>query len=53
VHSALFEIPHRLRVTPELPLIESCGMLQRVGRIERNGLLFEVSEALAEGEMPG
>jgi hypothetical protein len=52
MHPALFEIPPRLRVTVELPLIENSGVLQHVGRVGGSDFLFEVSKTLAEGEMP-
>jgi hypothetical protein len=51
VHSALFEVPQRLRVARELPLIEGSRLLQQVSRVRRSDLQFEMSEALAEGEM--
>jgi len=51
LHSAPFEIPQRLRVTRELPLIEGSRVLQQVGRVSWSDLWFEMSEALAEGEM--
>ena len=50
VHSALFEIPQRLRVVRELPLIEGSRVLQQVSRVSWSDLRFEMSEALAEGE---
>src|SRR6184192_1852729 len=46
MHPALFEIPQRLGVAWELPLIENHGLLQHIGRIGgRSTLLVEVSLA--------
>src|SRR5215469_14749451 len=51
LHPPLFEIPQRLRVARELPLIEGSRLLQQVSRVSRSDLRFEMSEALAEGEL--
>jgi len=53
VHSALFEIPERLGVTQELPLIEGSGSLQRSGSAGWGALLLEISQALRKGETLG
>ncbi len=51
--SALFQVAPCLRVAIELPLIESASLPQHSGRVYRSALLFEVGEALAEGQVPG
>ena len=55
MQSALVEITHRLGVAIELLLIESGSLLEHgSGRIVwRSGLLLQVGEALAEGQMAG
>jgi hypothetical protein len=54
VHSALFDIASRFRAMLQLLLIESGCLLQHISRLGGRGiLLFEVSEALTEGEMLG
>ena len=52
-HSALFQIPPCLRVAIELLLIESRGLPQHRGGVRSSALLFEISEALAEGQVLG
>ena len=53
-HCALFKVPQCLGVVRELPLIEGGSQFQHGGRLGwRSALLFEVLEALTEGEMPG
>ena len=51
VHSALFQIPLCLRVAIELLLIESRSLSQHGGGVRQSALLFEIGEALAEGQV--
>ncbi len=52
-HSALLQILPRLRVAIELLLIESGSLPQHGIGVRQSALLFEVGEALAEGEVLG
>jgi hypothetical protein len=49
----LFQILTRLRVVIELLLVESGSLLQHGGGVCSSALLFEVGEALAEGQVLG
>ena len=51
--SALFQIPKCLRVAIELLLVESASLPQHRSRVCHGALLFEVGEALAEGQVLG
>src|SRR5208337_2726027 len=53
VQSALFQILTCLRVVIELPLIESRSLPQHGGGVRQSALLFEIGEALAEGQALG
>jgi hypothetical protein len=53
MESTLFQIPSRLWAVIELLLIESGSLPQHGGGVRPRALLFEVGEALAEGEVLG